>query len=62
MYHVILEPQSNQPSLVTDYHGFVETYSDYLSAKADGEVYKKNGDCHGYDVVAVCTDDRHYII
>lgn len=61
-YIIVFDPQQVNASLMEDDHGFTETYASYDSAKADGEAWKRLGDCKSYAIYAKCSDERNHIV
>jgi hypothetical protein len=41
--------------------GFIEAFSDYESAKEEAETWLKAGDCEGYEIFALCTDEKNIV-
>lgn len=61
-YIVMLDGNYANPTLILESDGFVQTYDSYEDAKADGELWKKTGDCQDYAVLVVCTDERNHLV
>lgn len=61
-YIVILDPDSRDAVLLYDSRGFVEKFASYQSAKEGAELYKDAGDCRKYEIFALCTDSKNYVV
>ena len=61
-YIIVFDPDQANNCLMTNSHYFLETYSDYESAKKDAELWKRSGDCKSYAIYALCSDKRNHVI
>lgn len=61
-YIIVFDPDQKNVCLMENNHYFLETYANYEDAKADGELWKRNGDCKSYAIYARCTDERNHVV
>jgi len=57
-YLLLLNPNTRAAEIYTDSRGFPETFTTYKAAKEYAEKYQLSP----FQVVAVCNDDRNYLV
>jgi len=60
-YIILFNTRTPEPSFFVNSSGFIEAFSDYESAKEEAETWLKAGDCEGYEIFALCTDEKNIV-
>lgn len=55
-YIVVFDPEEKSPSLMENKNNFIAPFATFDLAKAEGELWKREGDCKDYAIYLKCTD------